>query len=610
MENENKYTAGNISVCTEHIFPVIKKWLYSEKEIFLRELVSNACDAVTKMKRLSSLGEISLPEDEKFAITVRLDPEEQSLTISDNGIGMSRDEVEKYICSIALSGAMDFMEKYEQNTSDGSGIIGHFGLGFYSAFMVADKVRVFTQSMKGEEASVSWVCDEQGSYTYEECAKRGRGTDVVLYLSDEGKEYLEAGKLRAVLDKYCAFMPVEIYFEDGKDEKEGEEQAKEPINDISPLWLKRPSECTDEEYTAFYRKVFNDYKEPLFHIHINADYPLNFKGILYFPRLGSEYDNMEGQVKLFYNQVFVADNIKEVIPDYFLMLKGVLDCPELPLNVSRSYLQNSGYVSKISAHIVKKTADKLQGLFNTERERYEKLWDDLKLFVEYGSLRDKKFYDRVKKVFLLPLTDGRHLTFEEYAKELQGKEEGKIFYAADPVTQAQYISLYTDRGIPVALFDKVLDSQFFSLAEMEEKVKFVRVDAEISDSLKEGESDENESLKSLFASVCPENTEISFASLKDGSLPALLNVSEEERRMKEMMKMYGMDVPMGEEKATLILNGSNALLKKLADCTDEDKKKDAAAQIYALALLSQRPLTAEEMKKFLAGSFKTIENGL
>ncbi|MBQ8214761.1 MAG: molecular chaperone HtpG [Clostridia bacterium] len=610
MENEKNFTTGSISVSTEHIFPVIKKWLYSEKEIFLRELVSNACDAVTKMKRLSSLGEISLPEDEKFAVTVRLDPEEQSLTISDNGIGMSRKEVEKYICSIALSGAMDFMEKYEQSTSDGSGIIGHFGLGFYSAFMVADKVRVFTQSMKGEEDSVCWVCDEQGSYTYEECTKRERGTDVVLYLSEEGKEYLEAGKLRAVLDKYCAFMPVEIYFEDGKDEKEGEEQAKEPINDISPLWLKRPSECTDEEYTAFYRKVFNDYKDPLFHIHINADYPLNFKGILYFPRLNSEYDNMEGQVKLFYNQVFVADNIKEVIPDYFLMLKGVLDCPELPLNVSRSYLQNSGYVSKIAAHIVKKTADKLQGLFNTERERYEKLWDDLKLFVEYGSLRDKKFYDRVKKVFLLPLTDGRHLTFEEYAKELQGKEEGKIFYAADPVTQAQYISLYTDRGIPVALFDKVLDSQFFSLAEAEEKVKFVRVDAEISDSLKEGEIDENEGLKSLFASVCPENTEISFASLKDGSLPALLNVSEEERRMKEMMRMYGMDVPMGEEKATLILNGSNALLKKLADCTDEDKKKDAAAQIYALALLSQRPLTAEEMKKFLAGSFKTIENGL
>ncbi len=610
MENEKNFTTGSISVSTEHIFPVIKKWLYSEKEIFLRELVSNACDAVTKMKRLSSLGEISLPEDEKFAVTVRLDPEEQSLTISDNGIGMSRKEVEKYICSIALSGAMDFMEKYEQSTSDGSGIIGHFGLGFYSAFMVADKVRVFTQSMKGEEDSVCWVCDEQGSYTYEECAKRERGTDVVLYLSEEGKEYLEAGKLRAVLDKYCAFMPVEIYFEDGKDEKEGEEQAKEPINDISPLWLKRPSECTDEEYTAFYRKVFNDYKDPLFHIHINADYPLNFKGILYFPRLNSEYDNMEGQVKLFYNQGFLADNIKEVIPDYFLMLKGVLDCPELPLNVSRSYLQNSGYVSKIAAHIVKKTADKLQGLFNTERERYEKLWDDLKLFVEYGSLRDKKFYDRVKKVFLLPLTDGRHLTFEEYAKELQGKEEGKIFYAADPVTQAQYISLYTDRGIPVALFDKVLDSQFFSLAEAEEKVKFVRVDAEISDSLKEGEIDENEGLKSLFASVCPENTEISFASLKDGSLPALLNVSEEERRMKEMMRMYGMDVPMGEEKATLILNGSNALLKKLADCTDEDKKKDAAAQIYALALLSQRPLTAEEMKKFLAGSFKTIENGL
>ncbi len=611
MENEKNLNTGNISVSTEHIFPVIKKWLYSEKEIFLRELVSNACDAVTKMKRLGNLGEIELSDEEKFAVWVRLDKENKTLTVSDNGIGMNKDEVEKYICSIALSGAMDFMEKYEQNTTDGSGIIGHFGLGFYSAFMVADKVAVHSRSLRDGEESVLWVCDEQGAYHYEEAEARERGTDVILYLSEEGEEYLEGLKLRDILDKYCSFMPVEIYFDDGekKEESEGAEEQK-PINDISPLWLKRPFECSDEEYTDFYRKVFHDYKEPLFHIHINADYPLNFKGILYFPRISSEYENMEGQVKLYYNQVFVADNIKEVIPEYFLMLKGVLDCPELPLNVSRSYLQNSGYVSKISAHIVKKTADKLCGLFNTERERYEKLWDDIKLFVEYGSLKDRKFYDRVKDACLLSLCDGRYLTLKEYLEEVKDKAQGKIYYATDKVKQAQYVSMYTAQGLPVALLDRVLDSQFISMLEDLENVKFFRVDAELADALKQGEGSENEDLKALFSALCPEGTEIAFTSLKDEGVPAILNISEESRRMNDMMKMYGMDMPDMPDKATLLLNGSSPLIAKLTACADEEKKKAAAAQIYSLALLSQRQLSAEELQAFLAQSFKTLELGL
>ena len=607
---EQAKNKGSISVDTAHIFPVIKKWLYSEKEIFLRELVSNACDAVTKLRRLDSLSQISLPEGEKFAVTVRLDKEAKTLTVSDNGIGMTKEELEKYICSIALSGAMDFMEKYEQDSSDGSGIIGHFGLGFYSAFMVADSVRVITKSFEEGAPAVNWLCGEDGSYSYEETEERTRGTDVILYLNEEGEEYLDGGKLRAVLDKYCSFMPVEIYFEEAGSESEEKEGEKSPVNDVSPLWLTPPSMCSEEDYAAFYRKVFNDYREPLFHIHINADYPLNIKGILYFPRMGSEYENMEGQVNLYYNQVFVADNIGEVIPEYFLMLKGALDCPELPLNVSRSYLQNSGYVSKISAHIVKKTADKLCGMFNTEREKYEGMWQDVKLFVEYGSLKDRKFFERVKEVCLFALSDGRHLTLKEYLEEVKDKAQGKIYYATDKVTQSHYISLYTGQGLPVVILDKVLDSQFISMLETVEKVQFLRVDAELAEALKDGQGQENEEVKRIFAAVCPEGTEISFAALKDRGVPAILNISEEHRRMNDMMKMYGMDLPDMKEEQKLILNSASPLISKLTGCADEEKRRAAAGQIYGLALLSQRQLTAEELQKFLAESFKTLELGL
>lgn len=613
--NEEQKNNGNISVTAENIFPVIKKWLYSDKEIFLREIVSNACDAVTKMKRLAALGQIELSEEEKFRVDVLLDKEARTLTVSDNGIGMTAEELEKYICNIALSGAVDFMAKYEKDSAS-NGIIGHFGLGFYSAFMVADKVDIHTSSYTGAPA-VFWSCDEEGNYSYTDASPRTRGTDIIMHLSEEeGAEYLDAGKLKEILDKYCAFMPVEIYFTDKSEEKkedteETKEDSKEnPINDTAPLWLKQPSECTEEEYTAFYQKVFHDYREPLFHIHINADYPLNFKGIIYFPRLNSEFENIEGQVKLYYNQVFVADNIKEVIPEYLLMLKGVLDCPELPLNVSRSYLQNSGYVTKISAHIVKKTADKLNGLFNTERERYEKLWEDIRLFVEYGCLRDRKFFDRVKPSLMMATSDGGHLPIEEYAKDAKEQHDSKVYYTTDKVVQAQYISMYEEKGIKVAVFDKVLDGQFISLLEDQFSLKFLRVDADTA-ALGEEQNDAEESLVSLFKDVS-EDSELTVktAILADESIPALLNISEEHRRMNDMMKMYGMDTAGMKDQATLILNSSAPLIKKFIACTDEEKKKATAAQIYGLATLCQRQLTAEELKKFLAQSFKVLEFSL
>lgn len=612
MENKTNGQGGNISVAAENIFPVIKKWLYSDKEIFLREIVSNACDAVTKLKRLASLGQTELPEGEQFRIDVVLDKENNTLTVSDNGIGMTPEELEKYICNIALSGAMDFMAKYEKESA-GNGIIGHFGLGFYSAFMVSDRVEIHTRSYLEGSAPVLWDCSEDGNYQYKEADERSRGTDVIMHLSEEGAEFAEDGRLQQILEKYCAFMPVEIYFSKAGTEEKPEEEEKEPskpINDTTPLWLKNPSECTKEEYSAFYRKVFNDYKEPLFYIHINADYPLNFKGILYFPRITNEFENIEGQVKLYYNQVFVADNIKEVIPEYFLMLKGVLDCPELPLNVSRSYLQNSGYVTKISQHIVKKTADKLNGLFNTAREEYEKLWNDIRLFAEYGCLRDRKFFDRVKGSLLLATTDGSYMTAEEYKGATGEKQQGKAFYTTDKITQAQYISMYRQKDIPVLVLDKMIDTQFISLLEQEYDMKFLRVDAD-ADALKEGEEQEDCLLETLFKEASGiEELTVKAVALSDEGIPAILNISEEERRMNDFMKAYGMDTGNMKEKATLMVNSSSPLIEKLKACTDKEKQSAIAKQIYSLATLCQRQLTAEELKAFLAQSFKVLEMGL
>ena len=598
-----KINKGGISVDTEHIFPIIKKWLYSEKDIFLREIISNASDAITKLKRLESLG-LREANDEKYAITVKLDTDEGTLTVSDNGIGMSAEEVEKYICSIALSGAVDFIKKYESESEEGAlnGIIGHFGLGFYSAFMVSSSVELETKSYTDAPA-VHWICNEAGEYEMSEGTRTEHGTSVIMHINDDESEYLNKSKILEILNKFCAFMPVEIYFECG------DEKDDAPINDTTPLWQKQPSECTKEEYFEFYHKVFGDYRDPLFYIHINADYPLNFKGILYFPPIANEYETLEGEVKLYYNQVFVADNIKEVIPEYLLMLKGVLDCPELPLNVSRSYLQTNTYVSKLSAHIVKKVADKLNSLALNEREEYAKIWKDVAPFIEYASIKDRKFYDRVKSSILLNLVDDTALTIDEYLKDAEGKHEGKIYYSSDRALQAQYISMFEAKDIRVALFERAIDVQFASFAEgySNGALKFLRVDSNINDILTDGEAKESDALKEAFSSVIDEHVTVEFGALSDESTPALLSVDEEVRRMEEMMRMYGISQPTPPDKK-LILNSASPLISKLEGLCETDKElaEALASHIYKLALLSQKKFTAEEMKEFMDSSYKLL----
>ncbi len=603
---------GGISVETNHIFPIIKKWLYSEKDIFLREIVSNATDAVTKLKRLISLGETADPET-PFRIDVVLDREVGTLTVSDNGIGMTEEELEKYICNIALSGALDFIQKYEnQDDASGTGIIGHFGLGFYSSFMVSDTVELVTKSYNGAPA-VRWSCNDAGEYELETAERASCGTDVIMHIN-EGEEYLELSKIREILEKYCDFMPVEIYLTDANAEKK-ESEKDEPINDTCPLWQRSSSECTDDEYKEFYHKVFGDLRDPLFWIHINADYPLNFKGILYFPRINNEYESIEGQVKLYYNQVFVADNIKEVIPEYLLMLKGVLDCPELPLNVSRSYLQTNSYVSKVSSHIVKKVADKLNSMLANDRERYEQVWDDVRTFIEYACLRDRKFYDRVKNSFLLKLTDGKFVTIPEYLEDAKETNENKIYYATDRSLQSQYIALLNDTGVKVSLMDHIIDTQFATMMEdLDSTVKYLRVDADVAGVLKsDGEAKENEKLTELFKKVSGnDKLTVSFSTLKDESIPALLNVSEESRRMEEMMKLYARQMPGMDSdypiEMTLVINTGSSLISKVESLLEIDNAKAEmiASYIYKLSLLSQKKLSPDEMKSFLADGFGVL----
>ena len=612
-ENTNK--KGGISVESEHIFPIIKKWLYSEKDIFLREIVSNATDAVTKLKRLQSLGQVSGFDDD-FKITVSLDKDAKTLTVSDNGIGMTEDELSRYICQIALSGALEFIQKYEdESTSAQNGIIGHFGLGFYSSFMVSDTVEVITKSYTDSPA-VKWVCNGDGEYEIFPGERDEKGTTVIMHIADDEAEYLNSSKIRAMLDKYCAFMPVPIFFEDGEEKNEEEEKEAKPINDVEPLWLKNPSDCKPEEYNEFYKKLFGDFRDPLFYVHINADYPLNFKGILFFPRLNNEFESVEGQIKLYYNQVFVADNIKEVIPEYLLMLKGVLDCPELPLNVSRSYLQNNTYTAKVSAHIVKKVADKLNSLCVTEREEYEKVWNDIRTFVEYACMRDRKFYDKVSSALLLHLTDGSYVTPEKYLEEAKELHENTVYYATDVSLQARYISMFEAQEIKVALFEKLIDTQFISMLESyDTSVKYVRVDADLANALKgDGEAEKSEKLEEIFKEVSGNaELKVSFEKLKDESIPAILNVSEQSRRMEEMMKLYSMSgngtAPTFPVEMTMVINTSSSLithLTELAEAEDE-KAKAIAKQIFYLSLISQRNLTAEEMKEFLSDSFGMLE---
>lgn len=641
-------THGGISIELEHIFPIIKKWLYSEKEIFLREITSNGCDAVTKLRRLISLGEAKGVSVDDASITVTFDKTAKTITVTDTGIGMTEEELRKYICQIALSGALDFIQKYEgEGEAAQNGIIGHFGLGFYSSFMVADRVDIITKSYTGAPC-VKWTCGDDGEYDItpdyepEEDEVPAFGTSVVMHVNAEGEEFLSMYRLREVLEKYCAFMPVPIYLIDAEAEEKEDaececehdhaenetcehdhaEKKPEPINDTNPLWLKNPSDCTEEEYKEFYRKVFHDYKEPLFYIHLKADYPLNFKGILYFPRIANEYESLEGQVKLYYNQVFVADNIKEVIPEYLLMLKGVLDCPELPLNVSRSYLQNSGYVAKISAHIVKKVADKLNSMFQNDREGFEKIWRDLKTFVEYGCMRDRKFYDRVKDSVLLEKCGGGYATIQEYLDAAAERHPGKIYYATDATAQASYIAMFQKEKIDVVLLDRVIDTQFIQTVEMAnagtkddaEKpgVKFARVDAETPELLRDdGDTTEIPALAELFKKVAGEHTSVAFDRYRDGSVPAVLTVSEESRRMQDMMKLYRMD-GMGDMplEAKLTLNTASPLVEKLTglcDSNDMERAETIARQVYALATMSQRPFTAEELQKFLSDSYSVLE---
>jgi len=611
--SENNNMRGGISVDTEHLFPIIKKWLYSDKEIFLREIVSNASDAVTKLRRLISLAQAPDTGDE-YRITVRANEEEGTLTVSDNGIGMNEDEIRRYICQIALSGALDFIEKYEGGETGSNGIIGHFGLGFYSAFMVSDRVEVISRSFDGSPA-VGWSCNQDGEYEILPGATReGRGTDVIMHLSEDEREYLTERKLREVLDRYCAFVPVDIYLEIEKEgtEAEGEKKEATPVNDTHPLWLKNASDCTDEEYNAFYTKVFTDYREPLFHIHINADYPLNFKGILYFPKLNANVDGLDGQIKLYYNQVFVSDSIKELLPDYLLMMRGVIDCPELPLNVSRSYMQNSAYARKLAAHITKKVADKINSLFNTAREDYEKLWPDIKLFVEFACLRDQKFFERVKNSLLLPLTDGGYVTLAEYLESAKERHENQIYYTDDPTAKAQYIKLFNDEGIKVVLFDSFIDNQFINALESDGKVKFFRVDSELADVLRnDGDAYENKELADAFAKLGGENMTVRFENLRDTRTPAVLNISEQSRRFADMMKVYatqnGGEMPSFPEEKTLILNFNCPLIRKMGEKAPDER---LVRHIYRLALLAQRPLNAEELTSFLEDSYDMIEENL
>ncbi len=612
MEETVKKQSGGISVDTEHIFPIIKKWLYSEREIFLRELVSNACDAVTKYRRLVSLGKTEQAPD-AYRISVLVAPTAGTLTVRDNGIGMTADEVERYIGNMALSGALEFIEKYE-GADEGNGIIGHFGLGFYSAFMVADTVELVTRSYTGAPA-VHWTAREAGDYVLEGGEREEAGTDVILHLNDDSREYLTLEKLREVLDRYCAFMPVEIYLVDTEaaleEKEEKEEKAPTPINDTHPLWQKAPADCEEGDYTAFYRRVFGDYREPLFSMHLSADYPLNFKGVLFFPKLSRNYESLEGQIKLYYNQVFVADNIREVIPEYLLMLRGVIDCPELPLNVSRSYLQDSAYVKKVAAYIVKKVADKLVSLIKADRAAYETKWQDLSAFVEYASISDRKFYDRAQGAILLPLAGGGYQTIDEAldAAKTEGHED-VLYYAEDAARQAPLIEAFRARGCSVVLATEFLDARFLETLEgYREGVKAMRIDAS-TDLFKTGDAEgDTERACELYRDITAEGITLTIACERLGSetAPALLTVNGEDVRMRDMMKMYAPDAPAAPLPARLVLNADSPLVARLLSGGFGERTDAVARHLLRLALLSHRPLSATEMTELLAESYRFLE---
>ena len=680
MSNTNR--TGNLSIDSDNIFPIIKKWLYSDHDIFIRELVSNGCDAITKLKKLEIMGEYTFPEDYKASIQVIVNPEEKTMKFIDTGLGMTADEVEEYITKIAFSGATAFLEKYKDKTNADE-MIGHFGLGFYSAFMVADEVHIDTLSYRDGATAVHWECDGGTQYTIGEVSKTTVGTEITLYLNEESVEFANEYRTREVLDKYCSFMPVEIFLskanaepeyetieeselrdddvviehihEDAKtEEKENENGEKEivevspakemvkiqkrpvALNDIHPLWTKHPNECSEDEYKDFYRKVFMDYKEPLFWIHLNMDYPFNLKGILYFPKINTEYDSVEGTIKLYNNQVFIADNIKEVIPEFLMLLKGVIDCPDLPLNVSRSALQNDGTVKKISEYISKKVADKLTGMCKTDRENYEKYWDDISPFIKYGCIKDDKFYDRIKDCLLFKNLDGKYLTLQDFvaenkkedtaeavketestenAEEKQ-KEKTVLFYVTDEVQQSQYINLFKEQGIDAVILKHNIDSAFIThLERQDDTIKFERIDADVNADMKEEVSEEDlkeekETLTDVFhKALNNDKLEVKVEKLKNASVSSMIVLSEETRRMQDMMKMYnmyGMDPNMFGGPATLVLNANNELVQYIFNHKDSEHVPMMCEQLYDLAMLSHKPLAPEEMTKFITRSNKIM----
>lgn len=649
---------GNLSINSENIFPVIKKWLYSDHDIFVRELISNGCDAVTKLKKLSLMGEFDEP-DEPYRIDVTTSANDKTITFTDNGIGMTEEEVEKYINQIAFSGAEAFLEQYKDKATEEQ-IIGHFGLGFYSAFMVADKVTIETKSYKGDEDAVYWECKDGLEYSMKKSLRTERGTTITLYLNEDSYEFANEYRIKEVIDKYCSFMPVEIYYtnadapkedpkdatvdvdakevdektndaesstdnkttdaeasaDDTKDKKDGEKpEAPKPLNTTTPLWAKHPNDCTDEEYKEFYRKVFHDYKEPLFWIHLNMDYPFNLKGILYFPKINTQYDNLEGTIKLYNNQVFVADNIKEVIPEFLMLLKGCIDCPDLPLNVSRSALQNDGFVKKISDYITKKVADKLSGMYKVHREDYEKYWDDINPFIKFGCLKDLKFLDKMKDYCIYKNLEGKYITLPEYLEAGKEKYENKVFYVTDEQAQSQYINMFKSEGMDALIMTQTIDSPFITMLEQKnENVHFYRIDAELSDNFvgeelsEETAKEYKDKLTATFEKALDmKNLNVKVESLKDENTSSILTQPEETRRMQEMMKMYGMagmDPSMfGQgEGETLILNSNNKLVKYVLDNPDNENTATICCQLYDLAVLANRPLSADAMTKFIARS--------
>ena len=646
---------GSLSITSENIFPIIKKWLYSDHDIFLRELVSNACDAITKLKKLDGIGEWKAPEDNKYRVDVITDSEAKTITVIDNGIGMTADEVKTYINQIAFSGAQSFLEKYKDKASEEQ-IIGHFGLGFYSAFMVARRVTIDTLSYKEGEKAVHWASDEGVDFTMEDGDRTERGTKITLYLNDDCYEFANEYRVKEILEKYCSFMPVEIYYTNANavktektevvDDKEGEkkEEAPKPVNEIHPLWTKHPNEVKEEDYKEFYRKVFRDYKEPLFWIHLNMDYPFNLKGILYFPKINNEYEAAEGTIKLYNNQVFIADNIKEVIPEFLLLLKGVIDCPDLPLNVSRSALQNDGFVKKISDYITKKVAEKLSGLCKTDRENYEKYWDDISPFIKYGCLKDDKFEEKMKEFILFKDLNDKYVTFDDYVKTIEPEKEEEaeekteeekkedtaevepdkpkkiIYYVTDVREQSQYINMFKENGLNAVILSHRIDQPFINALEMKnDDLKFERIDSKVNASAKNDVPEEElktmtESLAELFKKVLGrEKLEVKVESLKNENLSSVMTVSEEMRRMQEMMKQYGMGA-MGDNPfdagEVLVLNSNNALVKYLLshkEEADNEKVKLFCEQLYDLAAIANRPLTPEAMTKFITRSNEVLK---